>query len=114
MLQRTGRTQILDTGSGQQQSASPEEFDPEKIILFGSHANGTATVHSDIDLLIIFKDVEDKREQAVAIQTLLADCPISEDIIIATEQDVEKYKHSVSSVLRFATEEGKIIYERTE
>ncbi len=91
-----------------------EEFNPEKIILFGSHANGTATVHSDIDLLVIFKDVNDKHEQAVAIQTLLADCPISEDIIIATEQDVEKYKHSVSSVLRFATEEGKVIYERTE
>ncbi|MEM8505547.1 MAG: nucleotidyltransferase domain-containing protein [Cyanobacteria bacterium P01_D01_bin.1] len=91
-----------------------EKFDPEKIILFGSYAKGTATVHSDIDLLVVFKDVDDKRERAIAIQRLLTDSPISEDIIVATEQDIEKYKYSVSSVLRFATEEGKVIYERAQ
>ena len=29
------------------------EFDPEQIILFGSHAWGTPTEDSDIDLLVI-------------------------------------------------------------
>jgi predicted nucleotidyltransferase len=89
-----------------------EKFDPKKIILFGSHAKGIATIHSDIDLLVIFEAVEDKHEQAITIRQMLADFPISEDIIVATEQDIKKYRHSVSSVLRFATEEGKIIYER--
>jgi predicted nucleotidyltransferase len=30
-----------------------EEFSPEKIILFGSHAYGTPTEDSDVDLLVI-------------------------------------------------------------
>ena len=29
------------------------EINPEKIILFGSHATGTATKNSDLDLFII-------------------------------------------------------------
>ena len=29
------------------------EFDPEKIILFGSYANGTSGPDSDVDLLVI-------------------------------------------------------------
>lgn len=29
------------------------EFDPEKIILFGSHARGDAGPHSDVDLLVV-------------------------------------------------------------
>lgn len=91
-----------------------EKFNPTKIILFGSHAKGTATIHSDIDLLVIFKEVEDRHERAIAIRHLLSDFPVSEDIIVATEQDIKKYKHSVSSVLRFATEEGKTLYERTQ
>lgn len=89
-----------------------QTFSPEKIILFGSHAKGTATVHSDIDLLVIFNEVKDKREQLVAIKDLLLDCPISEDIIVVSEQEVEKYIHFASSVIRFAMQEGKIIYER--
>lgn len=31
---------------------------PDKIILFGSHANGTATEDSDIDLFLIKDDLE--------------------------------------------------------
>ena len=91
-----------------------KEFNPKKIILFGSHAKGIATVHSDIDLLVIFDKVEDKQKQTVAIQLLLSDCPISEDVIVATEQDIERHRHSVSSVFRLATAEGKVIYERTK
>ncbi len=45
-----------------------EKFDPKKIILFGSHAKGIATIHSDIDLLVIFEAVEDKHEQAITIR----------------------------------------------
>ena len=29
------------------------EFDPEKVILFGSYAHGSATENSDVDILVI-------------------------------------------------------------
>ena len=36
-----------------------ERFDPEQIILFGSHARGNAGSHSDIDLLVVLKSLDD-------------------------------------------------------
>ena len=30
-----------------------KRLDPQQIILFGSHAKGTATLNSDIDLLVV-------------------------------------------------------------
>ena len=30
-----------------------EAFDPDRVVLFGSHARGTATSDSDVDLLVI-------------------------------------------------------------
>ena len=32
-----------------------ERFDPEQIILFGSHARGEVGAHSDVDLLIVLR-----------------------------------------------------------
>jgi len=34
-----------------------EQFHPEKVILFGSYANGAPDKHSDVDLLVV-KDIE--------------------------------------------------------
>lgn len=34
-----------------------ERFDPEKIILFGSHARGDAGPDSDVDLVSVVRDV---------------------------------------------------------
>ena len=31
-----------------------QKFDPEQIILFGSHARGNAGSHSDVDLRAVF------------------------------------------------------------
>ena len=37
-----------------------ERFHPEKIILFGSHARGDAGPDSDVDLMVVFSEVEDR------------------------------------------------------
>ncbi|MYH60648.1 MAG: nucleotidyltransferase domain-containing protein [Caldilineaceae bacterium SB0675_bin_29] len=36
-----------------------QKFDPEQIILFGSHARGNAGSQSDIDLLVVPKPLDD-------------------------------------------------------
>lgn len=46
-------------------------YEPEKIILFGSYANGNATEHSDIDLLIIKDDPQPPIERRVKIRQIL-------------------------------------------
>jgi predicted nucleotidyltransferase len=39
-------------------------FSPERIILFGSHARGDAREGSDLDLMVLFREVDDPHERA--------------------------------------------------
>jgi predicted nucleotidyltransferase len=49
-----------------------EGFDPHQIILFGSHARGTAGPDSDADLLVVMPLEGSRREQGVAIRIALS------------------------------------------
>ena len=54
--------------------AIAEEFRPEKIILFGSHANGTPQEDSDVDLLVVMPTAN-QHSQSVRIRYRLAAPP---------------------------------------
>ena len=89
-----------------------EGFHPSRVILFGSHARGTATEWSDVDLLVILPNVSDKRDTAVEIRRALGDLPVCKDIVVATSEEVGRRGHLVGTVLRSALREGRVIYER--
>ncbi len=88
------------------------DFDPLQIILFGSQARGDADRHSDIDLLIVFEKLadKDKRKTAVDIRVALADLPVAKDIVVTTPEELERNRTRIGSVLRYAQQEGKILY----
>ena len=87
-------------------------FNPSQIILFGSHARGDAHKYSDIDLLVVLPVVENKRKAAIAIRRILADFPVSKDIIVTTQEEISKRGNVIGSVLKPALKEGKVIYEQ--
>ena len=89
-----------------------EAFQPAQIVLFGSHARGTATERSDVDLLVILTNVSDKRDTAIEIRRVLGDLPVCKDIVVATPEEVTRRGHLVGTVLRSTLREGKVIYER--
>jgi predicted nucleotidyltransferase len=89
-----------------------DEFDPLKIILFGSHARGDANRWSDIDLLVVFDEPVDKRETAVKIQRVLRGFLVAKDVIVTDTDEVSRIGHLVGTVLRPALREGELIYER--
>lgn len=91
-----------------------EEFDPLKVILFGSLARGEANYHSDIDLLVVFREVEreDKHDLTVDILRALADLPAPKDVVVTDLDEIERRGNLVGSVLRPALSEGKVLYER--
>jgi uncharacterized protein len=88
------------------------EFHPEKIVLFGSHARGTAGPDSDVDLLVVMPVKGSKRQQMVAIDVRLAGVGVSKDVIVATPEEVERFRDVVGSVIYPAMHEGRILYER--
>ena len=87
-------------------------FDPEKIILFGSHARGDAGPDSDADLLVVMKVSGSKREKAVEIDLALAEIGLPKDVIVVTPEEVERYKDLVGTIIYPALREGEVVYER--
>ena len=87
-------------------------FQPLQVVLFGSHARGTANAWSDVDLLVVLPDVSDKRVAAVDIRRTLGDLPVCKDIVVATPEEIARRGHLAGTVLRSALREGKIVYER--
>lgn len=90
-----------------------QNFDPLRIILFGSHARGEAGTESDIDLLVVLPHVVDKRQAAIDIRRTLADVPVSKDIVVTTPEEIEQRGTLVGTVLRPALREGEVVYERS-
>ena len=89
-----------------------EQFDPVKIILFGSFASGTADADSDVDLLVVMNVASSKRKQAAQIDLALADVGLPKDIIVVTPAEAWKYRDVVGSIIYPALREGKVLYER--
>ena len=86
------------------------DFDPLQIILFGSQARGDADRNSDIDLLIVFSELTDKRKTAIDIRVALADLPVAKDILVSTPEELERHRTRIGSVLRYAQRDGKTLY----
>jgi predicted nucleotidyltransferase len=90
-----------------------QDYNPAKIILFGSHARGEAGLESDIDLLVVLPEVANKRKNAVAIRRILRDLPVPKDIVVTTPEEIARRGDLVGTVLRPALREGKVLYERS-
>ncbi|MBI5119090.1 nucleotidyltransferase domain-containing protein [Candidatus Poribacteria bacterium] len=89
-----------------------ERFHPEKIILFGSYAQGEATEDSDIDLLIVAETDLLPRERYPAVRRLLSDIPASFDVILKTPEEYRRRRSVVNHIVYFADKYGKVLYER--
>lgn len=87
-------------------------FQPERIILFGSHARGDATAQSDIDLLVVMPDGTDRRQTAIAIKEVLHDVRVPKDVIVTTPDLITRHGNLVGTILRPALREGKELYAR--
>jgi uncharacterized protein len=88
------------------------EFDPLRIVLFGSHARGTASPDSDIDLLVVVSAMGDKRELGVAMLRSLRGVRHPIDVIPTDPQEIARRRNMPGDVLRSALLEGEVVYER--
>ena len=88
-------------------------FDPLQIVLFGSHARGTSHPMSDVDLLVVFPSITDKRGLRVQIRKVLSDLLVSKDIFVTTPAEIERCGDMVVTFLRPALREVRVIYGRS-
>jgi predicted nucleotidyltransferase len=85
-------------------------YRPAQVILFGSQARGDAKPHSDVDLLVVFDHLDDRREVRAELNRLLRDAPFAKDILVATPHEIA---HPMpGTAIAEAAHEGLVVYER--
>lgn len=87
-------------------------FNPEKIILFGSYAYGQPTADSDIDLMVIMNTSEKPHKRAVPVRKALKGIGIPKDIIVKTPEEFNRFKDIIGTIIYPAAHKGKVLYER--
>ncbi len=91
-------------------------YKPEKIILFGSYAQGTSTKDSDLDLLVIVKDsTQPLYQRARAIRKhLWGITDIPKDILVYTQREIDEWQEVEEAFITSVIKKGKKLYENKE
>jgi len=82
------------------------EFQPQRIILFGSYATEAATPNSDVDLVVIMPFRGNATEQVVKIRGR-AEAPFPMDLLVWKPDHMNR----TDSFTRTVLNEGKVLYE---
>jgi len=85
---------------------------PDKIILFGSHARGDYGGESDYDICVIKEGVEHRRKLAQKIHKLLYGLGVPVDVIVETPERFNELKADPFLVYREIARNGRVLYER--
>lgn len=78
-----------------------------RVFLFGSHARGTATARSDIDVLVIEPVVENTALESVRLMDALRDTRLPVEIVVVSERDAEEWRAVRGSLIHAALAEGR-------
>ncbi len=89
------------------------KFQPQQVILFGSHARGEAGPDSDVDLLVVMDFEGLARDKGLEIMLVLHDRRVPVDVIVTSPEDFAWRKDVVGTIEWPAAREGKVLYAHT-
>ena len=89
-----------------------DQFQPEQVILFGSHAREDAGPDSDVDLLVVMPVEGSKRAKQIEIRIALHNIPVPKDIIVSTPEEFAWRRQIIGTIEEPAAREGKVLYAR--
>jgi predicted nucleotidyltransferase len=87
-----------------------ENFNPQKIILFGSHAYGKPNADSDVDLLVVMPFEGSDSQKAVEILLKLKRT-VPLDLLVRTSEQIRERIEMEDFFMREIIEQGKVLYE---
>lgn len=88
------------------------QFQPQKIILFGSYAWGKPTEDSDVDLFLIMESNLRRDERAVQISDLFPYRLFPLDVIVYTPEEIELSLKRGNPFTKEILTKGEVLYER--
>ncbi len=87
-------------------------YDPEKIIIFGSHARGQASRHSDLDVMVIKDTDAGQLDRIREVSDVVMPRPLPLDILVKTPEEIEHRLEIGDYFIREIMDEGVVAYER--
>lgn len=87
-----------------------QEFDAERVILFGSYARGAVTRDSDVDLLVIGPFEGRSVDRSVQIRMKLRP-GFALDLVVRTPEKVRERLAMGDDFMQDILDEGKVLYE---
>ena len=88
------------------------KYKPQKIILFGSYADGTPTPDSDVDLLIVMETTALPTERYLAVSRLLRPRPFPVDILVKRPEEIRNALETGDFFISDLLSQGRVLYER--
>jgi len=99
MIERAGRALVAAASA------------PAKVILFGSHARGDADEGSDMDFLVIEREVDDRLAEAVKLRRALRGFGVPVDVVVMDEALVQRRSKVKGTMVDRALREGRVVAE---
>ena len=88
------------------------EYQPEKIILFGSYAWGKPSKDSDIDLFIVKETKKNIFERNREVGRIVFGSRIAIDALVYTPEQIEQRERIGDPFVRKIIGNGRIVYEQ--
>ena len=89
-----------------------ERFNPEQVILFGSHARGEGGAHSDVDLLVVLADTGQSQRGNPIRRAIAERFVLPVDVIIRSPEVLAVQRNNPHSFIHKVLKEGEVLYER--
>lgn len=84
---------------------------PAQVIVFGSYARGDADEHSDLDLLVIEREVRDKADEYMRLHRAVGSIGVGVDVVVLSRDDFERRSQVPGTLPYWAQKEGHVLHD---
>jgi len=98
---------ILDAARRAASAASS----PARVIVFGSYARGDADEGSDLDLVVIEREVPDKAAEYLKLHRAIGSIGVGVDVLVFSRDEFLRRSQVPGTVPYWAAKEGRVVYD---
>lgn len=88
-----------------------KEYQPDKIILFGSYARGESDEYSDLDFVVIKKTAKRFLERLIEVAKLIDNDLGNVDVFVYTPEEFERMIEWEKPVIERVLKEGRVLWD---
>ncbi len=89
-----------------------EEYNPQKVILFGSASRDNFNKDSDLDFFIVKETNKPRFERQLEVQNIFIDREIAMDFLVYTPEELKERIELGDPFVENILNQGRILYER--